>query len=419
MRTDVVCFLLALAGTAHAAPTRKVRIATEPAGATVYLSSKENGPVCPATPCTFDAPIGDTPIIIELENHVSLVENLSIPKRDRKPLDVSFKLVAAVGTIKVEGPKGAKITINDEDRGTAPTEIEIEAGQYIVMLSMNGKPLESHPVDVEAGGEVTVVGAGKAAPQGEPTTGGIGAQVEVKPPRQGTIVSASATFEIGFRAFSYDNVQTTATLNDESEPGVVTAGPHVELWLGNLFRVPALRGVSLLGRAQFGLNKLTIAGEPLMAPATTFWQSLEISARHRWTIKQRGTVEVGAGFVRDRFQFNGDVDDVRLLPDVDYKSIRIGGRGSLLFGAWEPYLVAENRIVLSGGALERRFDSATTSGLRGALGLAAKFGKLHARLEGSLMRYRWTFKYENDDAFKADAGTDSIKLVALSVGYAL
>lgn len=416
MRTEIAV-LLALAGAAEAAPTRKVQIETEPAGATIYLSSKENGPVCPATPCSFDAPLGDTPIIIELENHVSLVENLSIPKRDRKPLKVSFKLVAAVGTIKVDGPKGAKVTIDDEDRGTAPTEIEIEAGQYIVVLSMNGKQLETVPVDVEAGAEVTVVGAGKATSETETATGGI--RERAPKPTRGTVLNAAAVFELGFRDFIYDNAQTTMTLSDEREPGVVTAGPVLELWLGNLFRVPALRGLSLLGRAQFGLNKLTVEGGSLMAPATTFWQSFEISARHRWTIRQRGTVEAGVGFVRDRYQFNGDVDDVRLLPDADYKSIRIGARGSLLFGAWEPYLAAENRIVLSAGAIESRFQSATTSGLRGAVGLAARFGKLAARLEGSLTRYSWTFKYETDGAFQADGAIDSIKLVALSLGYAL
>jgi hypothetical protein len=230
-------------------------------------------------------------------------------------------------------------------------------------------------------------------------------------------VNASALVEIGFRDFTYENAETTMTLADQAEPGVVSAGPAVEVFLGNLFGVRALRGLALVGRAQFGLNKLAISGGQLAGSATTFWQSFEISARHRWIVRERVTLEAGAGFVRDRYQFNGDIDDVRLLPDADYQSIRIGGRASLLFGAWEPYLAAENRIVLSAGALETRFDATTTSGLHGSAGIAGRFGALGARLEASLTRYTWTFGFDTDDEFRADGGTDSIKQVALSLGY--
>lgn len=426
MRTDslaasALVLVAATAGDVAAAPTRKVEITTEPAGATVYLASKENGPACAATPCTIDAPIGDTPLIIELANHVSLVENLAVPKRDRKPLKVSFQLAAAVGTIKVDGPKGAKITIGDEDHGTAPTEIEVPAGQYIVVLTMRGKPIEQLPVDVEAGGEVAVVGSardiGGSTPSDHEPTGGDAVTAKAHPTARPAIVTAWLAVDVGFRDFTYDNAQTTMTLSDEREPGVVLVGPAFELWLGNLFKVRSLRGLSLLGRLQFGVNKLTVTGGELMAPATTFWQSFEVSAKHRWLIGSSAAIEVGAGFVRDRFQFNGDVDDVRLLPDADYKSIRIGARAALRLGAWEPYVAAENRIVLSGGAIESRFDTAGTSGLRGALGLAARLGKVHARLEGALTRYRWTFGFETDDEFRADGGVDSIKLVALAIGY--
>jgi hypothetical protein len=114
------------------------------------------------------------------------------------------------------------------------------------------------------------------------------------------------------------------------------------------------------------------------------------------------------------------MNDLNFVPDVDYRVIRIGARGSLLVGKLEPYLAAENRIVLSGGpTLEDRFSlGATASGLRAALGATAQLGPFHARLEGAATRYSWTFKYDTDDEFKADGASDSILVISAGLGYA-
>src|SRR5689334_11747587 len=64
--------------TAHAdtpAKTSKVTIETEPPGAKVYFGLKEDGEVC-TTPCTIDAPVGETAIIVEAENRRPVIESL-------------------------------------------------------------------------------------------------------------------------------------------------------------------------------------------------------------------------------------------------------------------------------------------------------------------------------------------------------
>src|SRR5689334_10517051 len=94
--------VLAHAGVAAAGgKTSKVTIETDPPGAKVYFGLKEDGEVC-TTPCTIDAPVGETAIIVEAENRRSLIENLVVRKSAR-PMRVQYKLEPAVGTLIVQG----------------------------------------------------------------------------------------------------------------------------------------------------------------------------------------------------------------------------------------------------------------------------------------------------------------------------
>jgi hypothetical protein len=294
--------------------------------------------------------------------------------------------------------------------------VEVEADQEVVVRGKDVAEASPPP----AGGE-EVIDTGE---EGTPKV----TQEAPRPRRpRGKIFAVTGVVDVGFRDFSYDGVvadndpMTPDDLPDEHEGGQVIAGPMIELWPGTIAGVHALRGLVLVARMQFPINNQPVTSNRLMGTTSTFWQSLEISARHRWTIKQKGTLEVGAGFVRDQYQFNFEnPNDKPLLPDADYRSIKIGVRGSLLLGSIEPYLAGENRVVLSGGkALEDRFSlGASASGLRGVLGAIAKLGPLEARLEGSLTLYSWTFKYDTNDTFKADGASDFIKIISASIGYA-
>ncbi|HEX8106135.1 MAG TPA: PEGA domain-containing protein, partial [Kofleriaceae bacterium] len=152
----VACLVAGATGSAAAGPgqaqgtkTSKVTIETDPPGAKVYFNVKEDGEVC-TTPCTVDAPIGETPIIVEAENRRAIIENLVVPRKTARPLRVSFKLKPAYGSLVIEGSDGATIKIDERAQGTAPRRFdEILAGAHHVVLEKDGKKLYDEFVDVE------------------------------------------------------------------------------------------------------------------------------------------------------------------------------------------------------------------------------------------------------------------------------
>jgi len=244
--------LLATAGVARAQEKREVRIESEPPGADVYLNSKDDGSLC-KTPCTIKAPVGEQIVIVEIENHVSLVESLVVPRRG-KPPPVRFKLQRAVGTIVVKGPEGAKIRIGDADKGKAPAKIDVDAGPHTITLTLNGKQVLQDLVEVEANQEVVVRGKEVAAAEPKPDppepreptepTEPIEPSVKkgARPARdpQDKIVAVTGVVDVGFRNFTYKNPQqdmdpaTVDELPNEKEGGQVIAGPMVEVWPGTI-----------------------------------------------------------------------------------------------------------------------------------------------------------------------------------------
>lgn len=471
-RVATLALVLGWVGIADAGPTRKLTIETSPPGAVVYLGEKEAGPACEPTPCTIDAPLGETPIIIELAGHQQIFENLVVPRRGKIRVPV-FRLVRAIGSIVVGGPRGAKVSIDDEPRGKAPVTVEVSAEGHHVVVTLRGKTLYDDFVEVDSGGEVTipVKGAGASrhrnddaddagadddaddeasaftrrgddAAEGDAEADGDADEdtdadddedilgEDRDDDRAGTLsaaaapararaayLRASAAIDVGFRHFVYEGVETPQQLREQTESGALLGGPIIELWPGEIAGVRLLRGLSVLARLQFGLNPQRVAGNGIMNPTNTFWQSMELSVRHRWIVRNMVTLEVGGGYVRDQFQFEGTANDLLLLPDADYQSFRLGGRASLLLGRLEPYLAAETRLVTAGGRLAVRFREASASGLRGALGLGARHGKLFGRVEAAATSYRWDFTFESADERRADGASDSIKQLQLVVGY--
>lgn len=432
-----VLAVLAVASIAQAAPKKRIKIESDPPGATVYFNSKEDGPVC-TTPCTVDAPLGDTPIIVELENHKQLFENLVVSAR--KPVTVKYKLVPAIGTLNVRGPTGARILVDDVDKGKAPTSFSLPAGTHTVILILDGKKVATEFVDIPSNDEVTVEGKAVAEIKPRPKKedpvvdeeesggGGAGGGGElssstttvVPAPARGPYISLALAMDIGFRNFEYENPMT-GNLSPEKEGGQVLVGPVAEIYPGTLAGIRFLRGLSLLARFGYGVNQQAVKQKLSMTTtsAKTYWRAFEVSLRQRWPIKKVMAFEVGGGYVRDQYQFEGMVSDIELVPDADYQNIRLGVRVSALLGTIEPYLTVENRIVLSGGAIEERFDDASASGGRVALGGEAKFGAVSLRLEGALNYYSWSFT-SNDatDKWRASGGTDSIKYITAAIGYA-
>jgi hypothetical protein len=420
------CLALGPVGSAMAGgKTSKVTIETDPPGAKVYFNLKEDGEIC-TTPCTVDAPIGETPIIIEAENRKSVIENLVVPRKTVRPMKVAYKLDPAVGALVVEGGAGATIKIDDADQGKAPRRIEdVQAGAHHVVLERNGKKIYDDFVEIETGRDATVTPT--VAVAAEPAGGDEPAIAAVEPPaaprdRSAPSVSVTLAVDAGFRQFSYKGNTTPRDQRDDREAGQLLVGPIVELWPTRLLGLGLLRGLALYARFELGVNKqdVSVENDAMALRLQTSWRSLEVSVHHRWTIRGAATLEVGGGYTDDRYAFTGDAQDRRIVPDAAYKTVRIGGRASLLVGSLEPYLTFENRIVLSGGALEDRYANGTsTSGVRGSLGAVKRFGKLDVRVEGTLTLYSWTFRPDASDmtAPQATGGRDFIQNVMLAVGY--
>ncbi|HEY5945387.1 MAG TPA: PEGA domain-containing protein [Kofleriaceae bacterium] len=436
--------VMAAMGSAHAGPTRKVQIDSEPPGATVYIDDIENGVKCEQTPCTIDVPLGSRLIILRLDRYEAEVAEVDVT-RGKRPLQQKFKLKSAIGTIRVDMPKGAAVRVDDEDKGKAPVEVQTAAGEaHHVVVSFNGKPVFDDVVEVATGDEFVVkpkMAAGSTAVADSDATvtddddnseggGGGGSSgggnagstkitdnnKESSTPRS-AYLNAAAAFDVGFRHFTYGQAMSN-NLREETEGGQVMGGPAIEVWPGRMLGVGPLRGLSLFVRLQFPVAGQSVEGGDLMGTVKTKWSSYEFSLRQRWVFGGFG-VEASGGYVQDTMTFAATVvGDLDKMPDANYQSVRLGGKLAYMTEQVEPYVSAENRIVLSGGPLGDRFDTAKASGLRGSVGLAMKFGAVAANVAGTLMNYSWQFTYDGqNDVAQAKSATDAVKLISLQLGY--
>jgi hypothetical protein len=442
------CLVLGLARTAAAGgpggpggpgvKTSKVTIETDPPGAKVYFNVKEDGEVC-TTPCTIDAPIGETPIIVEAENRRSIIENLVVPKKTTRPLRVSYKLKPALGTLVIEGSTGAAITLDDEDQGTAPRRFEdILAGAHHVVLHKDGKKLYDAFIEVEIGREASVTAPALAAaapppvahPAGELPALGVTREAPARAPRRSPEIAISAASDVGWRqfTFNYRTPTTPRTQQNDREGGEILTGAIVELWPTTLLHLGYLPGLELYGRFEIGVNPQHVTLRDTMGKITgtsldTAWRSLEISLRQRWVVADLAGLEVGAGYTDDRYQFtyqdpiNGPADH-GVVPDASYRAVRIGARASLVAGSFEPYAAVDNRIVLSGGDVGTRYKLGSSAvGYHGALGTAVHLGPFEVRAEGGITLYSWTLRPDSGALDQADSASDVIEQVGVSVGY--
>jgi hypothetical protein len=307
----------------------------------------------------------------------------------------------------------------------APRRIEeVQAGGHHVSIQRNGEQIFDDFVEVEAGAEATVLVPGAPpAPVARTEEPAVTATAPA-PARRSPVIAAAGLLDVGFRQFSYEGNATPQTQRNDREVGQVLTGATMELWPTTLAGIDVLPGLSLYGRFEYGMTPRdvivtdSLTHNSMKTSLTTAWQSFEISVHHRWTIADAGTIEVGTGYVDDRYRFNGKPEEIAIVPDAAYKAVRIGGRASLLFGPVEPYITIENRIVVQGGAMDKRYKlGASVFGVRGSVGSVAHVGHFVVRLEGGATLYSWTFRSDGTEATQAQGGNDVIESVMLAVGY--
>jgi hypothetical protein len=434
----VVLVALATTGRATADPMRKVLIETEPAGAVVYLNAKEDGVACQPTPCEVNAPVGETPMIIEKDGFAPVIDSLVVARGGRAP-KVKFTLEATSGTldVSVTGTSDAMVKVDGKTKGKAPGQIVVDSGTHHVVVISGDKTLYDDTVAVDPGETAQIKAvmpdAVPGPPPHDPTENPLGTEktggdvTTTGPgPERPPFITVSAAFDVGFRQFNYTNPQMPMTgpdnVGSDSEGGQLLAGPVVEFFPMRAFGVDFLPNLSLYGRVEFGLNQQAVLAPNIImdTPPTSFWRSYEVSLRNRWIVGDSVGIDAIAGYTQDQYEFSGNGSDIALIPDANYQSVEIGARGTLMTSTLDPYIEVANRIVLSGGQEQTRFIQASANGLHAALGIAAHFGKIRAKVGGEITSYSWTFSNNGQPGkgYSATGAVDTIELISISVGYA-
>ncbi|HEY4058456.1 MAG TPA: PEGA domain-containing protein [Kofleriaceae bacterium] len=415
--------------TAGAAPKHKVKVETEPAGATVYVGEKENGPSCDATPCSIELPVGESTIIIELSGYVQIFKTITVPKRGTVKLD-SFAMEKAIGHLTISGPKGATIIIDDEDKGKAPQDFDLPVGQYSVKL-VDGKRTGTAFVSFESGGDekelddaaITWEGAEAQTedPEERPEVHDGAHPAHVDAP----LFSIEAIGTVGFRSFKYQGNRTKDSLRDLDEKGAFIVGVSATVYPGTLFQIPALRTLALFGSFQLPANKQGITGDMIAAGVTNLWQSFSAGLSYKYVLDSGLGIGASFAWVRDDYQYSGRQQDRDVLPFAEYKTVAPGlglSYATVVSGTHvEPYVGAEYRIVYSAEPMASRFLDTKTAGVHVALGANALFGKhITAHVEAGLLRYAWSYKADPSAMLPrmATGATDQTFQIAFSVGYA-
>lgn len=418
---------------AHARPTRKVAVDSEPQGAAVYVDDVDTGVVC-ETPCEVNAPIGTVTLIVRKDGYEPEITEVDVPK-GKRPLQEKYKLKSAVATIKVDIPKGASVRIDNEDKGKAPVDVSVSSGDaHHVVVVANGKTVADEIIEIATGDEYLVKPKLASTPAVADTTvateedddgggggdddGGVGSagivgKSDAKP--REAFITGSLVFDVGFRSFSYTTPMTSDFASELSGGTQALMGPAVELWPGRLLGVGPLRGLSLFGRAEFSVVPQTVEG-PKLGAATSKWSSIEASIRQRFQFSSIA-VEISGGYVKDGFAFEASsMTDLEKMPITDYQSFRVGGRLGFVADNIEPFISAETRFVFAAGELATRYATSTASGLRGSAGIIIKLGRVTGRVEGTVMSYSWDLTPMTGGKWPATAASDSIKLISTSLG---
>ncbi len=402
---------------ANAGKTVAVRIETTPEGALVYLGDQDAGALG-QTPLELELPPGEHILILEAPGRVPMFESIEVEDRKGKKAKqaqvFSFFLPASSGRLVVDGddlPAGTRVLIDGKDAGEPPVKQDVDAGAHQVQVLAPGRKPYEEWVEVEGGGEhVMRVAAGEAEPVAE-----VIAPPRPKPRRASPPVGvARAGVALGWRSFAYDDASAVELRPFDASARTLA---YVEVELHPWRRAVANRlldRLSITGMA--GLAPTFTARNPMGMTIDVFWREQAAGLRFRATPHPRIAVDIDAGWMHRLYTFRGDAGElVPSAPDVDYHLVRVGVRGVARLGDAEAWLGADNRIVVSAGAIEDRFDSTEVSGVAGRVGVAYYLLQRHleARLEGSIERLGWTFTDDDTGSFD---GSDTYSGVSLTVG---
>ena len=404
-----------------------VLIETLPAGASVFLGDKESGPIG-VTPAELELPAGEHVVILELDGHIPRFESVVVEARTGKAARITqtfaFELDPATATLIVELeegaeiPEGTQVLVDGEEQGEPPVRLEVDVGAHQVQVVAPGKKQYEEWVEVEGGQEhLLSVAAASLSPVPVVDTGPSKPAKKGKraPRSMGTLRSG---VEIGFRRFRYDN-PVTANARPYTAEGSVHVVVDAELHPWRRFLPNKLLDrLSVIAGA--GYSPVITATETNGMQVDAFWRSQHAGLRARAIDHARVALDIDAEWMHTIYEFrdeNGAL--VADTPDVDYHVARIGVRVlGKIARPLDVWLGVDNRVVISGGALEERFRGAEVDGVAVRAGFAAFALSRHleGRIEAAYARFGWTFQPEVGDTYVADGGSDTLYGVTITVG---
>ena len=226
-----------------------------------------------------------------------------------------------------------------------------------------------------------------------------------------TRLQFSPLVEVGWRYFDYSNVSSIENTPALRHLGSVLIGARAEL-----VPVRALKNLSVQAAGGYGVPQDLKSTQGMVR--AVLWRA-DAAATYRIGITSNAQVLALAGYAHSRYRFEGPRAALGLVPDATYSQVRLGVGLSGRLGWLELLAQVENRLVLSGGVFADRFRSASADGLAAALTLVGHLGpRYFARLEGSVIRYGWSFTYELDDTYRAGGASDVMLGVSMSAGAA-
>jgi hypothetical protein len=424
--------------------TFKVRIESEPSGATVYLDSRDGGAVG-TTPVTAELQAGSWRLILDKDGYTASVTTFEV-KLQRRTQRIRVELMALVtGVLVLTAPegdlaRGADVMVDGRRIGVVPDEFVVEVGPHQVLVAGDADLRYEEWIEVAPGERVEVlVELGMGEPEGagvevatpaprldeprpEPEARD-GASRESSAPRDdpppvGDGGRAALMLETGLAAggrhFSYLG-PTSGNLRPYDADGVAMFHLGIDLYPMARHARRALRALGLSASldSAFSIESQTTDGMAV----DTRWSQFSAGLRWRAPIGP-ALLGFGLGYGAIAFEFDTDGTLADEVPTVDYRYVRYAADGRLDLGKLGVQAGAALLQVVSSGEVADRFRDATASGLEGHLGVSWRVGSMvEARLAGRYQRIRHHFVASTDDTVRADAATDQLYGILLGGAY--
>jgi hypothetical protein len=136
----LVC-LLPLSARAQSSDKVRVKIASQPSDAAIYLDSKEGG-IKGYTPATLRLPRGSYTVILELPGYRAVSKPITVTRAqaflfplEKQAKAAAFDVRAAPGN---DAATGAQLTVDGTAAGTVPSHVEVAPGTHKLVVSKPG-----------------------------------------------------------------------------------------------------------------------------------------------------------------------------------------------------------------------------------------------------------------------------------------